>query len=380
MPARCLKLGRIGVAMARGDEAKPVGARERRAIMEHIRLLCRSGAGLQAIVGPLCGAVRDLIGASGAAIFWLDARDDMPAGFYHDCAPAELKDFFIANMEAMFVNPDEITMLSLMHGEGPLIGKMLRPGETERFWRGNIYRYLCTPLDHHHMIDMTIRRGSTGAALFCGWNPRDRPFTTAVVKLLEPVQRLMEAALGADESTVKWQVVGDGYGHFITDLSGQQLIAIDPEAEAVLMASHLLRQKVSMTQQATIAPSFAAILAQQIAGSEAATLNLPVANGRLVARASRTRMIATDNADGAMMHVALHLETAANVLAVEYVMRLTLTPLQREIALFAITGGQRADCPTEFGVSEEALKKHLRPIFAATGAARWVDLATMHFS
>ena len=65
MLAHCLKTGRIGVAMARGDEVGAVGLRERRAIMEHIRLLCHSGAGLQAIVGPLCAAVRDLIGADG---------------------------------------------------------------------------------------------------------------------------------------------------------------------------------------------------------------------------------------------------------------------------------------------------------------------------
>jgi hypothetical protein len=379
MPALCFKMGRSGVAMARGDEVGSVGLRERRAIMEHIRLLCRSGAGLQAIIGPLCSAVRDLIGVSGAAIFWLNS-DGLPGGFYHDSASAELKDFFISKIEELFIDPNEITMLSLIHGKGPSIGKMLRNGETERFWQGKIYQYLCAPLDHHHMIDMTMRRDGTGAALFCGWNPRHRPFTVAVVKLLEPVQRLIESALAADESLVKWQTIGDGYGHFMTDLSGQHLIAIHPEAEAVLSASHLLRQQVSMTQAASVAPSFALILAERLRHGQSAILHLPVANGRLVARASRTRTISTDSGDGAMMHVALHLEAATNALAVEYVMRIAVTPLQREIALFALTGGTRADCLTEFAVSDEALKKHLRPIFDTTSTARWADLATLSLS
>jgi hypothetical protein len=377
MLANCFKMGRVGVAMARGDEAVQIGMRERRAIMEHIRLLCRSGAGLQAIVGPLCAAVRDLIGATGAAIFWTDDIDGMPAGFYHDSAPAELKDFFISKIEELFVDPNEVTMLSLIHGEGPLIGKMLRVGENERFWQGKIYQYLCAPLDHHHMIDMTLRRDGTGAALFCGWNPLNRPFTDAVVRILEPVQRLAEGALAADDSLVKWRTVGDGYGNFTTDLSGRQLIAIHPEAEAVLMSSHLLRQQVAMTQPTNVAPAFAAMLAQQLANAPSATLHLPVANGRLVARASQTRTIAPDGNDGAMMHVSLHLEAATNALAVEYVMRLAVTPLQREIALFALTGGMRTDCPSEFGVSDEALKKHLRPVFEATGTARWADLAAL---
>ncbi len=380
MLAHCLKTGRIGVAMARGDEAGSVGLRERRAIMEHIRLLCRSGAGLQAIIGPLCIAVRDLIGATGAAIFWLDYADGLPAGFYHDSAPVELKDFFIANVETLFINPEEVTMMSLMLGEGPLIGKMLRKGEAERFWRGNIYRHLCVPLDHHYMIDMTMRRNGAGAALFCGWNPLGRPFTDVVVKILEPVQRLVEVALAADERAVRWQTVGEEFGHFITDLSGEHLIAIHPDAEAVLMSSHLLRQNVSMTQQANVAPAFASILAHQLAQAPSATMHLPVANGRLVARASHTRMIAADSSEAAMMYVSLHLEAATNALVVDYVRGLAVTPFQREIALFAMTGGTRADCLAEFAVSDEALKKHLRPIFAATGTSRWVDLSALELN
>jgi hypothetical protein len=43
-------------------------------------------------------------------------------------------------------------------------------------------------------------------------------------------------------------------------------------------------------------------------------------------------------------------------------------------------GGQRADCHERFGVSTEALKKHLRTIFEATGAANWLELGRIGLS
>jgi DNA-binding CsgD family transcriptional regulator len=75
--------------------------------------------------------------------------------------------------------------------------------------------------------------------------------------------------------------------------------------------------------------------------------------------------------------VTLDVETPTDVAAVEYLMTFRLSPLQREIALFAMLGGERSECATEFGVSSEALKKHLRAIFDATGTVKWPDLAAL---
>lgn len=326
------------------------------------------------MAGPLCHLVRDYVGADSGSIFWVD-KDGHPAGFYHDCAPAELKEVFIANT-AMFTDPDEITMLSMIHSDGPAIGRMLDPAIAERFRNGNVQRYLCAPLGHDNLLEITIRRYGRGHALICLWNPRDRDFTHDHAKALEPLHRLIERAAMADESIVTWRKMSAEPCHFITDLSGHQLIAIHPEAETLMMDSHLLRQRVSMTKPVTVAPVFAGQLAAALSAGSDAALHLPIANGRLVARASLTRMVS----DGqTMMYVALQRENADNVLAVEYVMALPLTALQREIALFAMTGGARADCPAEFGVSDEALKKHLRPILQATGTSRWADLPNLKF-
>ena len=40
-------------------------------------------------------------------------------------------------------------------------------------------------------------------------------------------------------------------------------------------------------------------------------------------------------------------------------------------------GGEQSDYAMEFGISQEALKKHLRAIFDATGIAKWADLTAV---
>lgn len=342
--------------------------------MERLRLLCQSGAGLEAQAGPLCRAVRDIVGGMSGAAFWNDDKGN-PAGFFHDCAPPELKDLFVTRFDELFGSPDHYTMRNFIGDGGLPIGKTLAPGFMDSWVEGPIHRHLCVPLGHHHILDMRIDRDGRGVAAFFAWKPEGQPFTAADAETWVPVRRLIEQAAKADPAQVHWRQVGAGMGHFITDPGGTSLIAIHPEAEAFLKESHLLRQNISIVGRLDSAPLFATELARQLATSPTASMHVPVANGRLVARASYTRGIGPDGEDSLLMFVALHREVAHNMLAAEHVMALPLTPLQREIALFAITGGQRSDCHDEFGVSDEALKKHLRAIFAATGTSRWADLA-----
>lgn len=361
--------------MARNGAPGP--AVRRRRIFEHIRLLCRCGVGLEAIASPLSGAVRDLIGAASGSLFWLDERR-MPAGFFHDCAPAEIKDLFITRFEDLFLGPEEVNVIELTRSIEPSIGRMLDPAFEQRFWRGNVYRYLCLPLGHRHMLDVRIEVDGVGRALFCAWNPPGRPFTQADADGLRPAQLEMQIAATGQRADVNWRSLDSGTAHFMTDISGLKLVAIDEEAEAMLMESHLLRQNVSMTRQPRAAPGFAALLARLLGTQSAATLYLPVANGRIAARASRTRSVDPEGASAeAMMFVSLGLQAAADVLAVEYLMTLPLFPLQREIALFAMQGRPRSDCCPTFSIGDEALKKHLRAIFGATGARKWTDLANL---
>lgn len=344
----------------------------RRRRLERIRLLCQCGTGLEAIAGPLCHAVRDLVGAESGSIFWL-AADRVPAGFYHDSAPAEIKDTFATRLEELFIRPDEFNMMTLTDQVDPSIGRLLMAGAIENFWEGNVYNHLCVPLGHRYMLDMRIDVDGIGRALICLWNSAGRPFRADQAEALRPVQRLIAAAIQNPRGDATWRQASAAPAQFLTDLEGETLIAIDDEAERLLQESHLLRQKLSMALPLQNAPSFAKGLVMALRSGRPATLEIPVANGRLVARANMIRARAPE-LDGDRIAVWLSLEVPLAVQAIERLMPLSLTPLQREIALFAARGKPRTECEAEFGVSDEALKKHLRAIYDVTCASRWGDL------
>lgn len=344
--------------------------------MQRLHLLCSSGAGLPAIATNFCTVTRKLLCADAGMIMWFTEEGD-PLGFFHETAPAELKDHFVENLDALFDETDEVSARFLVAPEGPLIGKMLDPVLQARFHRGNIYHHLCVPLGHHHLLDMRAHVPGIGLAGFFAWNPPERPFTEAHVAQLEAVQPLMQQSLNALAAQARWRSVAEGTPHLITSMSGRDLLAIDPEAERVLRSTHLLQQNVSLVRETRDAPKFVSMLAAMLDGQESAELALPISNGRLVCRATRTRMLHRSGQASERLFVSLDPQIADEVAHVEFVMSLRLTALQREILYFALQGGERSDCQTRFGVSPEALKKHLRAIYSATGATNWLELQTI---
>ena len=342
-------------------------------MLERIELLCACGAGLEAVASPFCAAVRDLLGSDAGSLFWI-GPNDQPLGFFHTSAPAELKDLYISQLDERFLLSEPVNIVTLAARSGPQIGKVLAPGQLEAFRTGNIYRQLCVPLGHHYLLDMRADGGAQGAAVFVGWNLAGDPFRQADARLLGPVQPLMEQSLRAGQSGAAWRTVSDATAHLVTSLDGTRLLSIGPEAERVLMRSHLLGQDVSMTSLARRAPGFARLLAAQLSDRETVRMSLPVTDGRLVLNASRTRLLRSDLPDGEGMFVAVELQVAEEVLVIDRLMDVNLTPMQRRIALFAAMGGAREACAGLFGVSGEALKKHLARIYSETGVGRWADL------
>ncbi len=362
-----------------GKEPSVVEGIERRRLIEFIGLLAESGAGLEAIASPLTAALRDLVGAVSGSIFWLDA-ERRPQGFYHDCAPAELKDFFIAHFDELFSDPGETNMLSLTEVEGPSVGRLL-PAEVQQwFWDGAVYRHLCVPLGHRYLLDMRIEVDGVGRALFCAWYPESLPFGVAEVERLRQVQPIVARAFQHTPLGARWSRLDAGDAYFVTDAAGIELLSINDLAERVLKESHLLRQNVPAVGEVRHAPGFAIAMARaqpaEAEGEgrqEAEPLTLPVKDGRLVVRAAPVRGRAAGQGDSIVFH--LERQAAAETVWIERLMGLPLSPLQRRLALFAAQGGQRAEALDRFEVSPEAMKKHLRAILQATGAASWTELA-----
>lgn len=344
-----------------------------RRLQERLRLLCDCGVGLEPIAAQACEIIRDLVGAHSGSIFWLD-RYGAPAGFFHDCAPAELKDLFVTRFDELFSLPGEFNMVTFTSIVGPPIGRMLTEEVHALFRASNVYRHLCVPLGHHHGLEMRVERDGRGVGVVVLWNEEGRPFTQGDVTAAEPLRILLERALQAERPEVVWRSQGSRTAHYITDISGEHLLAINPEAEAMLNRAHLLRQNVPMAGSLRAAPAFSRQLAAMLAQGAPAELPLPVIGGRLVVRASPSKRIVEGGDDELQMFVSVDLEAAVDVLAVERLAALPLTLLQKQIALFGAQGGLRADCEARFGVSQEALKKHLRAIYDVTGVGTWAGL------
>jgi len=205
------------------------------------------------------------------------------------------------------------------------------------------------------------------------WDTQDRERDVAAAQPLRP---LLEQALRTRREDVAWRSLGSRTAHFITDLAGELLLAMDEEAETLLSRAHLLRQNVPMAQSPREAPAFSRGLAAMLGQGAPAEMYLPVANGRLSVRASRSRRVGVEgDGEAAMqMFVSVDLETAVSLHVIEQLSALPLTFLQKEIALFAAPGGARSDCEDRFGVSQEALKKHLRTIYETAGVINWSGL------
>ncbi|HZZ86829.1 MAG TPA: hypothetical protein VFE13_00710, partial [Caulobacteraceae bacterium] len=212
------------------------------------------------------------------------------------------------------------------------------------------------------------------------WNREGRPFLEEDVEAAQPIRILLEQALSAERQEVVWRSQGSRTSHFVTDVRGERLLAINDEAEALLNRSHLLRQNVPMARSPREAPAFSRALAAMLAQGAPAQMQLPVVDGRLVVRASTSQRVDAEGAEPLQMFVSVDLEVAVNVLAAERLSALPLTLLQKQVALFAAQGGLRSDCEERFGVSQEALKKHLRTIYNVTGAANWAGLRDQYWA
>ena len=72
--------------------------------------------------------------------------------------------------------------------------------------------------------------------------------------------------------------------------------------------------------------------------------------------------------------VVLALETPRHLARLDRVLALDLSPRRREIALAAARGDSRREAAARLDLGEEAMKKHLAIVYAATDTHSWEEL------
>ena len=209
------------------------------------------------------------------------------------------------------------------------------------------------------------------------YNVFERPFDHAHIELLRPVQALMRRALASRAIDSRWIVEPETGGNLICDNAGRTLIAISKSAQALFSRSQMMLLDKTLVGATAKAPAFVAQLANLLMEQDEAHIHVGVAGGRLSATGHRLAVVPNDNTPKDLILVDLVFERPLEVLAIEYLLRRKLSPLQREIALFAMLGGTRHHATDEFGIGPEALKKHLKSIYRETKTDSWTALAAL---
>ena len=346
-----------------------LSARQR--VLEEIRLLCQCGVGLEAIASPLCDATRRLTAADAAALFWHDEQGSI-LGFCHDLAPDEIKELFILRFDELFAPPGGNRINEWLLKSDKTIGTALDP-PPEYFESAN-FKLLIQPSGHHWPFDCRVDIGGVPRATMLLYNSVERPFDRSYIELLRPVQALMRRAIEIQKTRPQWQAEPQTRGSLLADLSGKKLLAISDSARTLFSRCQMMLYDKTIVGSTSRAPTFVMQLALLLADQTAAELHFGVIGGRLAVTATRLASAEAGSADTMLVDIVF--ERAAEVITVEHVLGLTLSPLQREIVLHAMLGRSRAECSNEFGITEEALKKHLKVIYRITGAANWSSLAT----
>lgn len=335
-------------------------------------LLCRIGVGLAPIAPDLTALLRQMVGADAAALFWLD-EFGLPEGFHHEDSPDSVKDLFLNEFERLFVGEREINVFALAQRKDRRVGHLLEPGAD--YFKSNTYNLLVRASGHHHSLDLRVDVDGRARAVVLLFREASRPFADSdaatLLRVAPYLQRAIEISLPPDV----WHGLGALNGHMLLDGSGQRITLMSDPAVALLRNAGQRGMGWRQGTPPEVPPPFV----QQLLAQPQRPLHLPVPGGVLVAQLHPMSAPAHDSpvpggSAPDQWLVELALKRPQRIEVVRRVLSLPLSPLQREIALLAGLGHARADCVAQIGVSPEALKKHLRAIFSATGTRDWDSL------
>ena len=358
------------------------------AARKELDLLVRTGLGIEPLAPALARLLRNLIGAEGCFIGWFDALG-VPAGFFHDSAPASAEDLFLNN-PSLFVGPNELNIFWLTRNQGPNVGNMMNPGKA--FFRSNTFNLLFKACHHHHGLDLRVEFNGVIRIAFGLFRTEAQPFSEEdALRLQSLIPALQMAVVKTSDAAQPGSIYrGTGdmaeAGHLLVSADGARINMISEHAARLLRIAKLFGQGVYLVGPMAAPPVFIQQLCLQLKAGLAPTAQsqLDVVGGTLVITASWIKSTAGAAAplamDGqaALKHenilvtVAYRQPVAIDI--VRSIGQLRLSPLQSRIALFAATGGSRIECAAHHQVSKEALKKHLREIYAASRCADWQEL------
>lgn len=341
-------------------------------LWHELDMLCRLGVGLAPIAPEVCAALRTLIGADAAALFWMDEQG-LPAGFFHEDSPASTQNLFLNEFERLFVGAQETNVFALARPDGPRVGRLLTPDAS--YFRSNSYNLLVRASGHHHVLDMRVEvLGRTRAVVSLFRTPGARGFDADNAAVLERTTAHLARAF-ARGPTPSWSDSTDSLvGHVLLDAVDRRPVMADVPARLLLQTANLRGVGLKGDPEAPLPSDIASHLGLR-SDPTGQPIRIPVPHGVLVVNAHLMYPPSGTAASSAQLLLTLQLQRMRQIDVVRRIRELPLSPLQREIAALAGLGHARADATALTGVGQAALKKHLRIILDVAGATDWESLA-----
>lgn len=343
---------------------------------QELELASCSGAGLGPLAPLVARLVAGIVGAENCVIAWGYVNGAPSCGYSMVFTPSTL-DFFTNGYQHLFKGEHERTSAWVAAQRGHPVGQMLKP--PRGYFHSNTFNLLIRSLSLHHTLDARIEVDSMALAVLGLFRPLSQPFGEDDAKrlqdLLPALQRVAQASTPADSGGRTRK------GYLLVDSAGERILMADSAARELLLHSFLVGHGIPASGLLEKAPLFVRELCRRLVAQPDAAHSheTEVAGGILRTSASHMGACTTSapgaagNGTGHGGGILVRMEfTQPQVVGViQTISQFKLSPLQGHIALFAARGGRRMDCAAQHGISAEALKKHLREIYAVTGAPDW---------
>ena len=329
-----------------------------------IRKLCTLGLAPRSLVLTLLPALRELVPAHSAGVFWVDAAGQMTSLYaerllppdamaaYHERHYGDQKDGFAAAFSARATAPDPISWHSF----------------TKREQATDYFRDVLRPLDSYHVLYAVLcdaRRPFAQLSFYRG--ERDKPFGSTDAEALRGLLRYLAAGLGESEhprDASEDSVVVE-----------EQLGIVNGDG-GIVSASPAWKRLVRLGAVARVAPSEAlrergaiedflhelASGARAGNGTEVQEIVRETAWGRFTVRA-----FALEDERGrrsAQTALLIRREEPRTLSLVRGAGNSELSPQQREVALLLAQGRSNPEIAEALGLSINTASYHVKQVYA----------------
>jgi hypothetical protein len=349
-------------------------------LFKELNLLVNTGLGVAPIAPALSTLLCQIIGAEAGGMCWFNEAG-MPEGFYQSGAPRDAEELFMNHYEELFVGPHEYTPFWSIRNKGRRVGNTLQA--SKEYFRSNTYNLLIKPSNCHFLLDALVDLDGVTRLTACFFRSSKNPFTEVDAKKLTALVPVLRCAIGKRQHALTCRSAKTEGGYMLISEDGDQVEMIDGPAHELLATIKLFDQNISLVSRLAGPPRFVQLLCKQLRreGVASAKTETELAGGTLVVNASwmaaapDALLTIPERPPAKKILVLLQFRQAGAVEVVRSISAWGLSPLQGRIAMYAAAGGSRIGCAVHHRVSKEALKKHLREIYAASRCGDWQELA-----